>query len=121
MYDERLLVRVGQPAASLQGLFRIRVESVRRDRRSNQRVIGVLLEEGLRPRERIGWSIGVRNGKANHRLPKYSAEPSLLGGPRNLFLEVIHVGVGGGARQHHLEAAQERAPIAELFVHIAGF
>ncbi len=50
-----------------------------------------------------------------------AAHAGFFGRLRRAILEVVHVDERGGARQHHLQARQARAPQYEIRRHVLGF
>ena len=118
---QRDRVLVGESATSLQRLGRVRVERVRRHGGRHQRIVSIALDVALGPCQRVFGSLRVGNGKADDRFAKHAAHARLLRGFGDTILEVIHVGEGSGAREHHFEAGQARAPENEIGGDVAGF
>ena len=91
-----------------------RVHRVRRKRRRDQIVAGELLDERRRraPARRRRFRIGDR--KLDDGLAEHAAQPALARRPRDLLLEVIHVGIRRRPRLDHLERGQPGADAHEL-------
>ena len=121
VHHQRFLITVGECARLLENVVRHGVNRVRRHRRNHQRVVGVGFEELLGSGERGLRSLIVGSGEADHRFAQHAAHARLLGDFGNRVLEIIHVGIGGGARQRHLKQGQTRTPADEFAINVFGF
>ncbi len=108
-------------ARSLQIGVVIGVDRVRRHGGNNQRIIVVLLQKLFGEPQHVLGRGGVGRFEANHGLAQNRAHARFFGGLRGAILEIIHVDERGGARKHHLQARQARAPQHEIRRHILGF
>ena len=89
--------------------------------RGNQRIFFIFAEEVLCSLQRVGRGLGIGHWKANHRLPQHCAHASLFSSLCNDLFEIIHVGIRGGATQHHFKAGQAGAPTNKIGIHELGF
>ncbi len=118
--DRRHAVRARQLARRRQRGAVERVHRVRRHRRRDQRIALELVDERLGAGERVGRRLRVGHRKLDDRLTEHAAQPGRLRLPRDLLLEVVHVGVGRRAGLDHLERRQPRARADELGRHGLG-
>ena len=94
-----------------------RVHRVRRHGGDDQRVVLELLDEGFGTRQPLGRRLRIGHRELDDRLAEDTAQARFLRGLRDLVLEVIHVGVGRGARLDHLQRSQPRPRADEVRRH----
>jgi hypothetical protein len=96
------------------------VERMGRHGRHYPRMVAVLAQERLRPREGGLGCLVVRGGEADDGLPEHTPKAGPVHGAGDFLLKVVHVREGGGSAPGHLDAGQERSPVHELSVDVLG-
>ncbi len=121
MNDKRDFVLIRQRAGGFQSFVGVRVNGVRGDGGSNQRIVLEMSDEFFGIGEGFGGSFRVSDGKSDNGFSENAADAGLLCGLGHHFLEVVHIGEGGGAGEQHYEGCEAGAPADEIGRNVFGF
>ncbi len=121
MNQQRRRKAVGQGAALLQRLVRVRIDGVRRNRRGDQRVAMEPLQKLLGEPQRVRRRLRVRRRESDDGLAQNASHAALFRCLRDQVLEIVHVGEGRGTAEKHFETRQAGAPANEVRSDVAGF